>query len=220
MFRITTISLIITLGISSANASEQSFQSWDEACAVAKSIAQEGDLVFTDIPNVIFRNVAASSKTWTSHIGIIFRGDRGEWIVSESKVPLSKEVPLCEFLRNSSEYLFEIKRFHRPLSPVEIGRLHETADSMLHKLYTFGFDFDSDRMFCSKFVYLVYQSIGIRAGKLQTFRELLAENPVSSLTFWKWWFFGRIPWDRRTVTPASQLRDPQFTSVLKGSSVK
>lgn len=201
----------------SAFADQKKFQSWDEACGAAGSAVQEGDLIFLDIPIFVFRNVAKSTRTWTSHVGIVFKDDNGQWLVSESKIPLSKEVPLCQYLQASSEYLFEIKRFHRPLRQAEITQLRNTADSMLGRVYDLGFDFDSKKLFCSKFVYLTYQSIGIEVGKLQTFHQLLEENPGSSTVFWKWWFFGSIPWDHRTVTPASQLQDPNFVSVLKGS---
>lgn len=200
-----------------AFAETQKFQSWDEACAAATSVVAEGDLIFTDIPNFLFRQVAATTKTWTSHVGIAFKDQNANWIVAESTVPLSREVPLCEFLQKSSEYLFEIKRLNRPLDPSEISTLHSTTNSLLKRLYGFGFDFDSEKLFCSKFAYLAYQSIGVEVGTLQTFRELLTSNPNTPLTFWRFWFFGSIPWERRTVTPASQLNDPKVVSVLKGN---
>jgi hypothetical protein len=196
---------------------EQKFRAWEEACAAATSTVAEGDLIFLDIPNVIFRHVAEGTKTWTSHVGIVFKDKSGNWIVAESTIPLSKEVPLCKFLETSSEYSFEIKRLSRPLGSEEIAKLHSMANLLLNRFYTFGFDFDSNGLFCSKFVYLTYRSIDVEVGKPQTFHQLLADNPKASLNFWRLWFLGSIPWGRRTITPASQLNDLKFLSVLKGS---
>jgi hypothetical protein len=188
---------------------------WNHVCHAAASVVAEGDLIFLDIPHFLFRRVAAGTNSWTSHVGIVFKDKNQNWIVAESSVPLSKEIPLCDFLQTSSEYTFEIKRLKRPLKANEISVMRIKASQMLHRFYTLGFDFESKRLFCSKFVYLTYQSIGIEVGRLQTFRELLNENPKASLAFWRIWFLGFIPWKRHTVTPASQLNDSKFQTVLK-----
>jgi hypothetical protein len=40
---------------------------------------------------------------------------------------------------------------------------------------------------------------------VERFSTLLSRNPDEGLMFWQLWYFGRIPWDRQTVTPASLL---------------
>lgn len=210
------IALLVVIGQEGSAFAGQRFYSWTGACAAAESVVAEGDLVFLDIPNVLFRKVAAGTNTWTSHVGIVFKDDNGDWIVAESTVPLSRNTPLCDFLRRSSKFNFEIRRLARPLTPDEIEGLRATAWDLLNRFYDFGFNFDSDRLFCSKFVYLTFESIGIQVGRPQTFRELLEDNPEVSLAFWRFWFFGSIPWERRTVTPASQLNDPKFLTILRG----
>lgn len=199
-----------------AFASEIRFQSWPEACSRAEQAVAEGDLIFLDIPNRLFREVAKSTRSWTSHVGVVVKNPAGQWRVAEGAVPLSQELALCDFLKKSSPYKLEIRRLGRPLGPVEISTMKTTAQSMLGQPYDLGFNFDSRKTFCSKFVYLVYRSVGIEVGKIQSFQDLLAENPQSSLGFWRLWFLGRIPFERRTVTPASQLVDSKFTTVLDG----
>ena len=74
------------------------------------------------------------------------------------------------------------------------------------KWYHLGFDLDSRHQFCSKFVYEIFrEAVGVEIGSVELFRDLLARNPHSPLQFWKMWFIGRIPWDRRTITPGSQF---------------
>jgi hypothetical protein len=77
-----------------------------------------------------------------------------------------------------------------------------------------GFNYDSPRLYCSKFVFDVYrQATGYQVGKLQTFRQLLAENPRAPLGFWRAWFFGFIPWQRQCVTSTSEMKSADFTVV-------
>ena len=179
------------------------------------SVVTEGDLIFLNVPWLLFRKVAESTKSWTSHVGIVLKDDLGRWVVSESKIPFAREVPLEEFLRRSTQGQFEVRRMRRPLGENEINRLRSAARLNLGRPYGLGFNFDSEKMFCSKHVYQAYQAVGIEVGKVQTFKELLEENPTSSSArFWNTWFFGFIPWMRRTVTPASQLSDPNFATVL------
>jgi hypothetical protein len=213
---VLAVATVLLLGSSPpAFAGEKKFSSWNEACTAAESVLAEGDLIFLDVPDLIFRSVAEASKSWTSHVGVAFKNTDGQWIVSESTIPLSGDTPLCDYLKNSSEFRFELRRLQQPLSPAQIRAMRETALSLAGKFYHLGFDFDSSRLFCSKLAYLVYQSAGIEIGRIQTFRQLLEENPdSSSLLFWRLWFLGFIPWDHRTVTPASQLEDPQFFDVL------
>jgi len=39
---------------------------------------------------------------------------------------------------------------------------------------------------------------------------------VADLGFWKVWYFGRIPWQRETVTPASVLSSAQLRPIFDG----
>jgi len=190
------------------------FKTWEDACFAVTATLAEGVLIFLDIPQILFRKVAAGTNSWTSHVGIAFKNEKGAWVVAESSVPRSKETPLCDYLKRSSKYRFEVKRLNRSMTPAEIDLLRVTSRSMLKRFYGLGFNFDSHSLFCSKFVYLAFQAIGLEVGRVQTFRQLLSENPSASITFWKLWFLGSIPWERRTVTPASQLHDPKFDTVL------
>jgi hypothetical protein len=69
-------------------------------------------------------------------------------------------------------------------------------------------------MYCSKFVREVLLFAGVSIGKIQTFKELLNENKEHGIWFWRLWFFGFIPWARRTVTPASLLNDMSWKRVF------
>ena len=60
------------------------------------------------------------------------------------------------------------------------------------------------------------ESAGVALGDIETFRELLEHNPDTDLRLWKFWYFGRIPWGRATVTPASLYASPLLSVIFDG----
>lgn len=174
---------------------------------------QDGDIVFTSVPNQLYQSVEKATNSPTSHVGIIFKID-GKWMVAESRVPLSRYTPLGDFIGRSKNGWFRIKRVSHRLSKDDIAKLRSVCDGMMGKLYHLGFKYKSNRQFCSKFVYDAYKkSLSIEVGKIVTFKALLNENPSAPQTFWRLWYFGFIPWDRLTVTPGSQYDDPALKQV-------
>jgi hypothetical protein len=177
---------------------------------------QVGDLVFIRIANFLYRRVADATNSWTSHVGMLCHRDGDEWLVAESAVPRSRYYSLSGFVRRSAGGQCAIKRFQSPLDAADQRRLQEAAARRMGQWYHLGFDFDSRRQFCSKFVYEVYrEALGVEVGTIESFRSLLERNPTYPLTFWKCWFLGRIPWQRRTVTPGSQYECELLQSVCE-----
>ena len=83
--------------------------------------------------------------------------------------------------------------------------------------YDTGFDAHSHRQFCSRYVReVLLQAVGVEVGRVETFQALLASAPQADVGFWRVWYFGSIPWQRETVTPASVLRTPGLAAVFDG----
>lgn len=197
---------VVSLGVQAA--------SLEEVCADLQSQVKEGDLVFVEIDSKLFDKVAKTQNHWSSHIGIAMKHE-GEWVVAESTIPVSKMTPFCDFVDKGYNTRIAAKRFHRPLADEEIEDLQAEASKRLGIAYHLGFKLRSNRMFCSKFVNEVYDAaLGVPVGEVQTFRELMdnTEHP-EVIKFWRWWFFGAIPWKRETLTPATQFFDSNFYEV-------
>lgn len=185
----------------------------------AEPLLQDGDVIFIRISNFLYRRVADTSNSWESHVGLIFRRPDGSWSVAESTIPVSKFTPLQNFVGRSENGRFLVRRSRAPLTNEDRARLRKSAEARLDKLYHLGFNYDSPREYCSKFVYDVYQeALGREVGRIETFRQLLSANPESPTCFWRLWFFGFIPWDRRCVTTTSQLKDERFETVFDTES--
>jgi hypothetical protein len=177
-----------------------------------------GDIVFTRIDGLPFRQVADATGTWTNHVGIVVGFNRLGAIVAESRVPLSRRTRFRRFVRRSAGGRVAILRLPRSLSGEEVAMLRRSMRRRLGRLYDTGFNLRSRRQFCSRFVREVLQeSTGEAIGEVQTFRELLERNPAADLRLWKMWYFGRIPWDRTTVTPESLYTCRSLRIVFDGT---
>ncbi len=175
---------------------------------------QVGDIAFIAIDNPLYRRVAAASGCWTSHVGVIVSSSAGNEVIAESRVPLTKLTPLAEFLARSQGGQYSIKRLQCGLNQEQKTKIRNEAEKRMGTLYHSGFNFDSPRTFCSKFVYEVFRdAIGVEIGDVETFQDLLQKQKKTPLWFWRLWYFGFVPWGRRTITPASQYNSPLLTTV-------
>jgi permuted papain-like amidase YaeF/Yiix C92 family enzyme len=183
-----------------------------------ESTLQIGDIVFTRIRGAPFRKIAEVTGTWTNHVGIVVDLNRFGAVVAESCVPVCRRTRFAHFVRRSSGGRVAVLRLPRPLSDEEIWKLQRAAYSRLGRLYDTGFNLRSRRQFCSRFVHeVLHESTGLAIGETTTFRDLLQRNPGADLRLWKIWYFGHIPWERTTITPASLYANASLGIVFDGT---
>jgi hypothetical protein len=184
-----------------------------QTCPLAKVNLQVGDIVFIEASNYIFQRVSVAQGGWQNHVGIVIR-EKGELVVAESTIPWVRTTSLCKFNKKSKGLKFSVKRVYRELMMAEEKGLYLLAKDMKRTLYDLGFDFASQRMYCSKFVrHLVKEIMGIDLGTKQKLEELYKDQDDSEVAFWKVWYGGKIPWERITVTPKSLYDDSQLVVV-------
>jgi hypothetical protein len=138
--------------------------------------------------------------------------------VAESRFPLSRLTTLPRFVRRSARGRVAIARLCRGPDREQQRLLAAAARRRLGVLYDTGFDIRSPRQFCSRFAReVIDEATGQQIGDEQSFAELLRAQPDAPLWFWSLWYGGRIPWQRRTVTPASLLRSPSVRVIFDGT---
>lgn len=177
-----------------------------------------GDLVFTRIDAKPFREVAKATGSWTNHVGIVLDVSGDEPVIGESKFPLSGTTTWARFVGRSDGGRVAVLRLASELTPEQQVALRAAAVRRAGVFYDTGFDIASARrQFCSRYVReVLIEASGTALGEVETFGELLARRPDANLGFWKLWYFGSIPWQRRTVTPASVMRSPALRPVFDG----
>lgn len=176
-----------------------------------------GDLVFIRIPWTPFRQIAAATGAWTNHVGIVSDIDRSNVLIAESRFPMSCRTSFARFVHRSEYGRVAVLRRSRAWSDPQVWRLQQAIAGRLGRLYDTGFNLRSRRQFCSRFVYEVLQeATGEELGQVTTFKDLLVDNAEIDLRLWKVWYFGRIPWTRTTVTPASLYLSSALQVVFDG----
>ena len=186
---------------------------------LARSL-QVGDIVFTRIGAYPFRKVAEATGTWTNHVGIVLDISGKEPVIGESRFPFSGSTTLSRFVARSAGGRVAVMRLPTPLTEAQQIAIVAAAAQREHVFYDTGFDARSHRQFCSRYVREVLQEgAGVEVGRVETFRRLLAEAPQADAGFWRVWYFGSIPWQRETVTPASVLHTPGLQTIFDGVGI-
>lgn len=176
-----------------------------------------GDVVFIRIPSAPFTKVSDTTSSWTNHVGIVLDVSGAEPLIAESRVPLSGETTWSRFVKRSETGRVAVARLNARLDKKQEGKLKRAVKARRGILYDTGFDMHSPRQFCSRFVREVLDdATGVKLGEVENFATLLQRNPQADQTFWQVWYFGSIPWQRETVTPASLLRDDKLIVYFDG----
>ncbi len=179
-----------------------------------------GDVVFIRVAAKPFREVAAATDSWTNHVGIVINTAGVEPLIAESTFPLSRTTQLSKFVARSEGGRVAVARLKAPLTRQQQQQIVAAAERRNGVFYDTGFDLHSRRQFCSRYVREVLaEATGIQVGEVVTFAELLTRRPQTDLGFWRVWYFGQIPWQRETVTPASLLRSAELVPVFDGTAV-
>jgi hypothetical protein len=179
-----------------------------------------GDVVFVRVLPRPFRKVAEATGSWTNHVGIVVGFSRERVSVAESKFPLSRLTTFSSFAGRSEHGRIAVLRLTTPLTVQQRARLRLAAQRRLNTFYDTGFNLHSRRQFCSRFVReVIGEATGIPVGQVETFAALLRNRPNTNLHFWKMWYFGRIPWTRETVSPASLLGSQHLKTVFNGFAI-
>lgn len=82
-----------------------------------------GDIVFTCIGAALFGQISAASNCWSNHVGIIIGHNGEDFMVAESRVPLSTITTLSRFIKRSSNQRYAIKRLDAGLTEQQNNEL-------------------------------------------------------------------------------------------------
>lgn len=176
-----------------------------------------GDVVFIQVTPLPFREVSAVTQSWTNHVGIVVDVSGSEPIIAESTFPFSRTTTLSRFLARSEKGRVAVSRLSTPLTDAQKKDIWFASKKRLGIFYDTGFNLHSSREFCSRYVREVLaEATGVTIGEVVTFKQLLTSNPETKLTFWRIWYFGNIPWQRKTVSPASLLQSNLMHIVFDG----
>lgn len=176
-----------------------------------------GDLIFIRVPALPFKMVANATDSWTNHVGVVIDISGKEAMIGESTFPFSKVTSLSRFAARSESRRIQISRLHDALDATQKDHVVQAAKKRLGIFYDTGFNLHSKRQFCSRYVHeVLHEASGVFVGEIDNFTTLLTRKPDLDLRFWRFWYFGNIPWYRETISPASLLRSTALREKFNG----
>lgn len=192
-------------------------------CGQAAQMARPGDVVFIQRKNPLNRMLSKITGLWATHPALILEKNK-RLMVAESIGPKSKWTELCDFISQGEGQKFSIKRVRHLDVDSELSKnLTASAERKMGIPYDYTFRLSSEKQFCSKLVYQVYnETTGIVLGELKNFRTLFddyRQNSRSAIWFLEVMIYFKnelaVPWDSLTISPASQYLDPQLDTIIE-----
>ncbi|MDR1976254.1 MAG: YiiX family permuted papain-like enzyme [Campylobacteraceae bacterium] len=162
----------------------------------------DGDIVFQTSLSSQSKAIQLATKSKYSHVGIVFK-EAGEYYVFEAVQPV-KKTPLNEWIKRGKDGKFVALRLKNDqLSAKTLSKMKKIAASYLGKDYDLTFEWSDDKIYCSEFVWKVYeQGANIKVGKLQKLGDFdLSSKAVKAKL--KERFGDNIPLNETVISPAA-----------------
>jgi hypothetical protein len=141
--------------------------------------AHNADIIFIQNPAGQGKAIQLATKSKFTHIGIIFI-ENGKPMVYHAVEPVSVNT-LEEFIAMSSDGKYEVKHLKdkRLLTPKVISDMLLEAKSKLGIHYDYGFAWDDKEMYCSEFVWKLYNhALKLEVGALRPLKEFDLTHPI------------------------------------------
>lgn len=132
--------------------------------------------------------------------------------IIEAWTPIAKKTPLSEFLsRDDGKYIqLRLKPEYR--DKISMDDVINVAKSYIGKDYDYKFEENEDKIYCSELVYKAYEKgANIPVGKIQKISDF---DKKYAKGYWTEHFHGKIPWERRVISPAGLLMTNKFDVVF------
>jgi hypothetical protein len=165
------------------------------------SLLKEGDIIFQSDSAGQGKAIQIATHSEYSHCGILFK-ENGNWIVYEAVQPV-KKTSLAEFISHGDHRAYAVVRLKDGyLDAAKISKMKSVASSFLNKSYDIYFDWSDDKLYCSEYVWKIYQrGAGIEVAKLRKFSSFDLNDPIVKLILQQR-FGNAIPLDRTVISPA------------------
>ncbi len=179
------------------------------------SLLKEGDIIFQSDSAGQGKAIQLATHSEYSHCGILFK-ENGKWIVYEAVQPV-KKTALDVFISHGDKKAWAVVRLKDQASLLKDGklaRMKSVASSFLNKNYDIYFDWSDDQLYCSEYVWKIYQrGAGIEIAGLRKFSSFDLKDPVVKYILQQR-FGNNIPLDRTVISPADLYNSPLVIRVI------
>lgn len=170
---------------------------------------REGDIVFQGNAGRQSDAIRDATGSPFTHCGVVFKHE-GRWMVAEAVQPVGA-TPLDRWIARSLPDTFRAYRLKQPLEPGSAGKAWHWAEKQLGLDYDLKFRWDDGALYCSEFVWKLYQQGGIELCKQRPFRDYNLEAPsVRAIIVQRYGGRQNLPLDEPAVAPGDLVNSPHL----------
>lgn len=180
-----------------------------------ESPLQSGDIVFQNVNSSQCKAIElATGSPWT-HVGIVF-ADKGQLFVYEAVQPV-RITPLDKWIQHGRDDIYVAKRIagaNTLLTPEVVQKMKAIGKSHIGKDYDLYFEWSDKRMYCSEFVWKIYNEVlGVEIGELKPLRSFRLNHPVVRAKLQER-YGDNIPLDEKMISPGDMFDSELLETVV------
>ena len=169
-----------------------------------KAIAPQhknGDIIFIVNPSGQGKAIQLATKSKYTHVGVIFFEDGKEYVYHAVEPVIRSS--LKGFIDMSADGSYEIRRLKDQsiLTKENVAKMLADAKSKLGTHYDLGFSWDDKKLYCSEFVWKVYnKTLNLSVGDLKPLKDFDLTHPAVKQKIEE--RYGKnIPLDEKMISP-------------------
>ena len=175
---------------------------------------QNGDIIFIDSGGAQGQAIRLATRSKWTHMGIIFI-ENNEPIVYHAVDPVRKD-SLPNFLKYSKDTKWEIKRLKNTtvLTVSNLEKMKQKAKKLQGLPYDYLFNWGDEEIYCSEYVWKIYQEIGLKVGELSTLKDFdLTSSIVQKML--KERYSDQIPLSEPVIPPSTMFDSELLNTAIK-----
>jgi len=145
----------------------------------AANTHKDGDIIFIVNPSGQGKAIQLATKSKYTHVGVIFFEDGKEYVYHAVEPVMRSS--LAEFKSMSADGTYEIRRLkdQSVLTKENVAKMLADAKSKLGTHYDLGFSWDDKQLYCSEFVWKVYnKTLTLSIGDLRPLKDFDLTHPA------------------------------------------
>lgn len=173
---------------------------------------QEGDIVFQGNAGQQSDAIRDATGSPFTHCGVVFKHE-GRWMVAEAVQPVGT-TPLDRWIARSLPDTFRAYRLKKPLNPEGAANARRWAEKQFGRNYDLKFRWDDGALYCSEFVWKLYEEAGVELCRQRPFRDYNLEAPtVKAIIDQRYGGRQNLPLDELAVAPGDLVKSALLVEV-------
>lgn len=183
-----------------------------------KNKIHNGDLIFQVSQSPQSKAIRLATGSKYTHMGILYK-QNDQWQVLEAakKVELT---PFDQWIKKGKNNDYVVKRLKNAesrLTDQDLKSMKKLGQQYLGRSYDLYFQWSDDKMYCSELVWKLYNTAGIKIGRLQQLGTFdLSEPEVRNKL--KERYGKNIPKDEKVIAPSAMFESDKLENVFKNES--